>query len=175
MAARSAARLSTAGTSASRSRAGSGCSAHSTACSPPTPRRRNTMPLELAQHIPGETADGRPLQAAVFDEHQVRAAAGLTMVAGAVAFAYAYFEHEYVLLQGVATFFFVDFAVRLSGGLRFSPAGVVAGLMTRRTAPEWVSAKPERFAWRLGLAMSFAMTIITNSGIRGTLPRTICA
>jgi hypothetical protein len=37
-----------------------------------------------------------------------------------------------------------------------------------------VSAKPKRFAWSLGLGMAFAMTVITNSGIRGYLPRTIC-
>ena len=46
--------------------------------------------------------------------------------------------------------------------------------MTFNQPPEWVSAKPKRFAWTLGLAMTFAMTIITNIGIRGTLPRTIC-
>ena len=46
--------------------------------------------------------------------------------------------------------------------------------MTRRHPPEWVSAKPKRFAWTLGLAMSLAMTVITNSGVRGLLPRTIC-
>ena len=37
-----------------------------------------------------------------------------------------------------------------------------------------MSAKPKRFAWTLGLGMTFAMTIITNIGIRGMLPRTIC-
>jgi Domain of unknown function (DUF4395) len=37
-----------------------------------------------------------------------------------------------------------------------------------------VSAKPKRFAWTLGLIMSAAMMVITNSDIRGALPRTIC-
>ena len=46
--------------------------------------------------------------------------------------------------------------------------------MTRQLPPEWVSAKPKLFAWKLGLGMSLAMAIITNSGIRGLLPRTIC-
>lgn len=46
--------------------------------------------------------------------------------------------------------------------------------MTVGRAPEWVSAKPKRFAWTLGLGMSLAMTAITNSGVRGILPRTIC-
>jgi hypothetical protein len=96
------------------------------------------------------------------------------MVAGAVAFAYAYFDKHYLPLQVVAPFFLVEFALRLTVGLRYSPTGVVAGLLTRRHPPDWVSARPKRFAWTLGLALAGAMTVITNSGIRGTLPRTIC-
>ena len=52
--------------------------------------------------------------------------------------------------------------------------GVVAGALTRRLPPEWVSAKPKRFAWTMALGLSFSMMIITNSGIRGLLPRSIC-
>jgi hypothetical protein len=37
-----------------------------------------------------------------------------------------------------------------------------------------VSAKPKRFAWTMGLVMSLAMMVITNVGIRGVLPLTIC-
>jgi hypothetical protein len=110
----------------------------------------------------------------VFNEIEVRAAAGLTMVVGAVAFAYAYFDKQYLPLQVVASLFFVEFLIRVTIGLRYSPFGVVAGLMTRGRAPDWVSARPKRFAWTLGLGMAFAMTIITNSGIRGYLPRTMC-
>jgi hypothetical protein len=44
-------------------------------------------------------------RAAVFNEIEVRAAAGLTMVVGAVAFAYAYFDKQYVPLQVVASLF----------------------------------------------------------------------
>jgi hypothetical protein len=113
-------------------------------------------------------------RAAVFNEIEVRAAAGLTMVVGAVAFAYAYFDKQYVPLQVVASLFLVEFLVRVTIGLRFSPFGLVAGFMTRGRAAEWVPAAPKRFAWSLGLAMAFAMTIITNVGIRGYLPRTMC-
>jgi hypothetical protein len=111
---------------------------------------------------------------AVFNEVEVRAAAGLTMVAGAVAFSYAYFDKQYLPLQAVASLFFVEFLVRVAIGLRYSPFGAVAHAMTRARAPEWVSARPKRFAWSLGLAMALAMTVITNVGIRGYLPRTIC-
>jgi hypothetical protein len=132
------------------------------------------MELDVGQRIPVVTVDGRQLQAAVCNENEVRAAAGLTMAIGAVAFSYAYFTKQYVPLQAVASFFFVEFLVRVAVGLRYSPVGVLARALTSSQPPDWVSAKPKRFAWSLGLAMTFAMTIITNSGIRGLLPRTIC-
>jgi hypothetical protein len=114
------------------------------------------------------------LRAPAVDERQVRAAAGLTMIIGAVAFSYAYFAKQYVPLQIAASVFFVEFLIRVTAGIRYSPIGVIARAITLGYPPEWVSAKPKRFAWTLGLAMALAMTIITNSGIRGYLPRTIC-
>src|SRR5690349_220843 len=132
------------------------------------------MELGFGQKIPGLAANGRQLRAAVFNENEVRAAAGLTMVTGAVAFSYAYFDKQYGRLQVVATLFFVEFLVRVTAGIRYSPFGLAARAVTFGRPPEWVSAKPKRFAWSLGLAMAFAMTVITNSGIRGYLPRTMC-
>jgi uncharacterized protein DUF4395 len=132
------------------------------------------MRFAFGERIAGLTVDGTELHAAVFDENQVRAAAGLTMVLGAVAFGSAYFAGDYVLLQIVSTLFFAEFLIRVAIGLRYSPAGVVARALTRARPPDWVSAKPKRFAWTLGLAMSFSMMVITNSGIRGWLPRSIC-
>lgn len=111
---------------------------------------------------------------AVFNENEVRAAAGLTMVAGAVAFSYAYFDKQYIPLQVMASLFLVEFLIRVTFGLRYSPFGVLAHAMTSHRRPDWVAARPKRFAWWLGLTMAFAMTVITNSGIRGYLPRTMC-
>jgi hypothetical protein len=127
----------------------------------------------------GETVDGlsvagQPVTAGMFDEHEVRAAAGLTLVFGAVAFVYAYFAKEYVPIKLVTALFFVEFLLRVTVGLRFSPFGQLARLLTWGQPRHWVSAKPKRFAWSLGLVMSLAMTAITNANIRGTLPLTIC-
>lgn len=110
----------------------------------------------------------------MFDENQVRAAAGLTMALGTVGFVYAYFAKVYVPIQVVTTVFFIEFLIRVTAGLKYSPIGMLARWMTQRQPPQWASAKPKRFAWTLGLVMSLAMMIITNSGIRGALPLTIC-
>ena len=70
--------------------------------------------------------------------------------------------------------FFAEFLARLTMGLRYSPMGAVARALTLAQPPEWVSAKPKRFAWTLGLAMSSSMVVLTNIGVRGMVPRTIC-
>lgn len=132
------------------------------------------MQLGFGQNAAGLVVGGRELRAAVFNDNEVRAAAGVTLVIAAVAFSFAYFQKQYVPLQVVSSFFLVEFLLRTTLGIRYSPVGVVARWMTRGQAPEWVSAKPKRFAWTLGLAMACSMTVITNSGIRGTLPRTLC-
>ena len=128
----------------------------------------------FGETIEGLAMAGQPIKAGVFDENQVRAAAGITLVLGAVAFVYAYFAKLYLPIQLVTTLFFIEFALRVGLGLRYSPVGQLARLLTWRQPPHWVSAKPKRFAWSLGLVMSLAMMIITNSHIRGALPLSIC-
>ncbi|OZM81475.1 DUF4395 domain-containing protein [Pseudonocardia sp. MH-G8] len=132
------------------------------------------MKLTYGEVIDGLSVDGAAVRAAVFDENAVRAAAGVTMALGALAFGYAFFANVYPPIQVITVFFFVEFLIRVTAGLTYSPVGVLARWLTRRVPPEWVSAKPKRFAWTLGLVMSLAMAVITNVGIRGALPATIC-
>jgi hypothetical protein len=132
------------------------------------------MSATYGETVVGLAVDGRPILAGVYNEHQVRAAAGVTLVLGALAFVYAYFAKQYVPIQVVTVFFFVEFLVRVTAGLRYSPVGGLANVLAARQPPHWVSAKPKRFAWTLGLVMSLAMAVITNTGIRGPLPLTIC-
>jgi Domain of unknown function (DUF4395) len=120
------------------------------------------------------TADGTVFRAGVFNEIEVRAAAGITMALGTYAFVYANFAKYFLPIRLVTTFFFVDFLIRVTVGLHRSPVGIVSRWITRTRPPEWVSAQPKRFAWTLGLVMSAAMTVITNVSIHGVLPRTIC-
>jgi hypothetical protein len=128
----------------------------------------------FGETIEGLVVGGTPVKAGVFNESEVRAAAGLTLLFGAVAFVYAYFAKEYLPIKLVTTLFFVEFALRVGLGLQYSPVGRLAKWLTWKQPPLWVSAQPKRFAWSLGLVMSLAMTVITNADIRGALPLTIC-
>jgi len=134
----------------------------------------------MAEHTYGEQVEGlwragKAVRSGVFDERQVRAAAGVTLALGAVAFAFAALGREYRPIQLVTTFFAADFLLRVAFGLRRSPVGRLARLLTRGQPPEWVSARPKRFAWSLGLGMSLFMAALTNAGVRGPLPFTICS
>ena len=130
--------------------------------------------LRFGQRISGLVVNGKALYAPVYNENEVRAAAGLTMVIGAIAFSYAYFDHLFLPLKIVTSFFFVEFLIRVTIGFQFSPIRVLSRAITRSQPPDWASAKPKRFAWTLGLAMAAAMTVITNVNIHGYLPRSMC-
>ncbi len=132
------------------------------------------MSAIYGERIAGLAIDGRPLKAGVFNEHDVRAAAGVTLALGAVAFVHAYFAKEYAPIKLVTAFFFFEFLVRVIAGIRYSPVGLFARWLASRQPPHWVSAKPKRFAWTLGLVLSLAMAIITNADMRGALPLSIC-
>ena len=84
------------------------------------------MQLTFGDRMPGLTVGAQQLHAAVFNENEVRAAAGITLVVGATAVSFALFEHQYVPLQVVTTFFFFEFLIRLLFGIRHSPVGVIA-------------------------------------------------
>ncbi len=122
----------------------------------------------------GPTDDGRLLKAGVFNEVEVRIAAGITMAMGAIVFAFANWEKVFAPIQIVTTFFFIEFLARVTLGFHRSPVGIVSRRLTRKHPAQWVSAKPKRFAWTLGMVLSFSMMVITNAEIRGALPRTIC-
>jgi Domain of unknown function (DUF4395) len=130
--------------------------------------------VQYGQRISGVNEDGGALQAAVFNEREVRASAGLLMMFGFVAFFHALLDKDYLLLKIAAAYFLFEFLVRITVGIHRTPSGYIGHLMTRRYPAEWVSAKPKRFAWAMGAAISFAMVIITNAGITGYLPRTLC-
>ena len=133
----------------------------------------------MARRIPGQIidaqlADGTTFKAPVYNENEVRAAAGITLAAATIAFCYAYFEHRFLPIKVVSTFFFVEFLMRVFIGFQYTPTGLVSRALMHRRPPQWVSAKPKRFAWSMGLGMGASMTVITNANIHGLLPRTIC-
>ncbi|MGY0195675.1 aminotransferase class V-fold PLP-dependent enzyme [Leptothrix sp. BB-4] len=134
----------------------------------------HTLNPRYGQSIFGLGVDGKPLRAGVFNEHEVRAAAGVTMVLAAYAFVSAFVVRAYGPMQVISAGLFIEFLVRVWFGFQHSPVRQVARWLMRRKPPEWASATPKRFAWTLGLAMASAMVLVTQAGVRGAVPMTIC-
>ncbi len=109
------------------------------------------------------------------NERAVRATAGLTLIAAAIAFSSAYLIQEYTPIKVITTLFFFDFSIRMFTGLTpLSPFGVLGTLLVINQRPEYVGAVQKRFAWGIGVVLSFTMMLITNNNITGDLPFYLC-
>ena len=91
----------------------------------------------------------------VIDERAVRAAAGILLLVGGIAFALACFERSTRPLQPFGMFFMVDMLLRVTAGDRWSPTLALGRLVTRGQRPEWVGAPQKEFAWWLGFGLAF--------------------
>ena len=81
------------------------------------------------------------------NERAVRATAGLTLIAAAIAFLSAYLIQEYTPIKVITTLFFFDFSIRMFTGLTpLSPFGVLGTLLVINQRPEYVGAVQKRFA-----------------------------
>ncbi|MDE0961168.1 MAG: DUF4395 domain-containing protein [Planctomycetota bacterium] len=153
--------------------------ANSAASAQPQSRPRATFLTstwyKFAESIPGLEINGNPAPYPVVNERAVRAAAGLTLIAAAVAFAPALLQGNYEPIKVITTLLFYDFTVRIFTGLTpLSPFGVLGTLLVINQKPEYVGAVQKRFAWGIGVALSFTMMVFTNSDITSTYFLYIC-
>ncbi len=101
----------------------------------------------IGQIVPGYTVP-------VIDERAVRAAAGILLLAGGIAFGFAAATGSQQPLQPFGMFFMLDMALRVTVGDRWSPTLALGRLIVRRQQPEWVGASQKRFAWWLGFGLA---------------------
>lgn len=88
----------------------------------------------------------------VFNERQVRAAAGLLFLFGFTGWLNAAITDDFGLLRAFGAFFMLDMFLRLFAH-RWSPSLALGGLFVRNQVPEWVDAVPKKTAWSIGLGM----------------------
>lgn len=91
---------------------------------------------------------------AVINERAVRAAAGLLLLFGGVAFAFAVATESIRPLQPFGMFFMFDMMLRVIVGDRWAPTLALGRLIVRKQQPEWVGASQKEFAWWLGFGLA---------------------
>lgn len=112
----------------------------------------------------GEHAEGYEIP--VLNEREIRAAAGILFLFIFLAFLLIILGGNFVLAKYIITLFFTDFVIRVLISPRFSPSLIIGRLMVRNQTPEYVGAKQKKFAWIVGIFLSFTMLVfmvIVNS------------
>lgn len=98
----------------------------------------------------------------VFNEREIRAAAGILFVGAMVAFMSAFLVGNYEILKVFVVIFFLDFTIRLFVNPRFAPSMILGRIAVQAQVPEYAGAPQKRFAWAIGWIMSLTMIIIVN-------------
>lgn len=102
----------------------------------------------------------------VFNEREVRAAAGILFLFAGISFAYAILLNNFFPIKITVIAFLIDFSIRLFINPRYSPTLIVGRYVVRNQNVEYVGAPQKRFAWGIGWAlavMMFYFVIILNS------------
>lgn len=92
----------------------------------------------------------------VFNEREIRAGAGILFAIGLSGYVTGLTTADYRVMQGFAILFLLDMIIRLTISPRYSPVLAVARFAVHRQKPEWVSARPKRFAWWLGVILALS-------------------
>lgn len=96
----------------------------------------------------------------VLNEREIRAAAGILFLATFISLMLIINSTNFVPIKYVISIFLVDFMIRLFIQPKYSPILILARLIVTNQNPEYVGAAQKKFAWYIGLALSFTMFML---------------
>lgn len=112
----------------------------------------------------GENVKGYDFR--VLNEREIRAAAGILFLATFVSLMFILFKNNFLPIKYVLTVFLTDFIIRVFVNPGFSPTLIIGRMIVGNQTPEYVSARPKKFAWIIGVVLStmmFVLIVIVNS------------
>jgi hypothetical protein len=124
----------------------------------------------------GEIVNG--YQIPVFNEREVRAAAGILFFFATLSFYNAFLDQNFLFLKIFVIFFFIEFCIRLFINPKYAPTMILGRIIVQNQKPEYTGAPQKYFAWVLGLGMATFMGILlfifNVSGIVNLIVCSIC-
>lgn len=106
----------------------------------------------------GETVAGYNIP--VLNEREIRAAAGIMFFATFMAFMLIIFNTNFVPIKYVISVFLIDFIIRLFVSPKYAPVLIISRLIVSNQNPEYVGAEQKKYAWFIGLVLSFTMFVL---------------
>jgi hypothetical protein len=122
----------------------------------------------------GETVAG--YQIPVFNEREVRAAAGVLFFFATLAFYNAFLDQDFLFLKIFVVLFFIEFCIRLFINPKYAPAMILGRIIVSNQKPEYTGAPQKYFAWALGLGMAaFMIILLFIFDVRGYINLIVCS
>ena len=120
----------------------------------------------------GEKIDGYNYK--VINEREARASAGIMFLVGLLSLFSVFIYRTIFWAELFSITFIIEFFVRVMIYPKYAPYMLIGGLIVSNQQPDWVEAKPKRFAWMLGMLLGIIMTYYIVFDIISPVRLAIC-
>jgi hypothetical protein len=111
----------------------------------------------------------------VFNEREIRAAAGIIFLFAFVAFMNGWLTGNNGPTKIMVSAFFVDFFIRVFVNPKYAPSMIIGRWIVKNQTPKYVGAAPKRWAWALGFMLAGIMFyLVVLNGMGGPIIIAIC-
>jgi hypothetical protein len=110
----------------------------------------------------------------VINERDARASAGIMFLLGILSLFSVYIFRTIFWAELFSITFIIEFLIRVLINPKYAPYMLIGGLIVSGQIPDWVEAKPKRFAWMLGMILGVIMTYFILFNIISPIRIGIC-
>jgi len=110
----------------------------------------------------------------VINERDARASAGIMFLFGIISFFSFILTHNLFWAEVFSLTFILEFAIRVLINPLYAPYMVLGSVVVSNQHPDWVEAKPKKFAWILGLGLGLIMAYFIVFGILSPIRMLTC-
>lgn len=110
----------------------------------------------------------------VINERDARASAGIMFLLGILSLFSVHLYRTLFWAELFSITFIIEFFLRVLINPKYAPYMLIGGLIVSNQQPDWVEAKPKRFAWLLGMILGVIMTYYIVFDIISPVRLAIC-
>lgn len=94
----------------------------------------------------------------VINERDARASAGIMLVFGMISLFILFLTQNLFWAEVFTITFIIEFTIRVFINPKYAPYMVLGSLLVINQTPDWVDAKPKKFAWIIGFIIGVIMS-----------------
>ena len=110
----------------------------------------------------------------VLNENSVRASAGIMFLFGIISLFSVFLLKTLFWAELFAITFIIEFTMRIFVNPKYAPYMIFGSIIVSNQSPNWVEAKPKKFAWSLGLLLGVVMAYFIVFDIMSPIRLLVC-